>query len=61
MSCLTTFTEDAKQDLLDTENFLNPIITEIDQKLHDIETTLLLIQETLVNLDARITALEDAP
>lgn len=61
MSCLTTFTEDSKMDLLDTETYLIPLVTEIDEKLHDITTTLLLIQETLVNLDARITALEDAP
>jgi hypothetical protein len=46
-------------DLLDTESYLIPIVTEIDEKLHDIETTLLLIQETLMNLDARITALEN--
>ena len=46
-------------DLLDTESYLIPIVTEIDEKLHDIENTLLLIQETLMNLDARITALEN--
>lgn len=36
MSCLTTFTEEAKGDLNDAEAYLIPIVTEIDDKLHDI-------------------------
>lgn len=36
MSCLTTLTDDAKQDCLDIENHLVPILEEIDHKLDDI-------------------------
>lgn len=35
MSCLTTWTEDAQQDAVDI-TVLVTVITEIDDKLHDI-------------------------
>jgi len=59
MTCLTTFTEESKEDLNDAEAYLIPIVTEIDDKLHEILETLQLVQETMTLMDARITALEN--
>ncbi len=61
MSCLTTFTEESKEDLNDKDTYLIPIVTEIDDKLHGILETLQLMQETMTLMDARIRALETAP
>lgn len=66
MSCLTSFTDDARQDINDADSYLIPIVTEIDDKFHDLmnrvtalENAVLALNAALDLIDQRVVALEN--